>query len=913
MTAITERLSTALAGRYRLERHLGEGGMATVYLAHDLKHDRRVALKILRPELAAILGAERFLNEIKVTANLQHPNILPLYDSGEADSFLYYVMPHVEGESLRQKMGREKQLGVEETVELAKAVAGALQYAHEQGIVHRDIKPENILLQRGQPLVADFGIALAVSQAGGTRLTETGLSLGTPHYMSPEQATGDRELDARSDVYSLGAMVYEMLTGEPPHHGATVQAIIARILSAEPEPIARHRPSVPAHVDAAVRKALDKTPADRFSSAEKFAVALGNPAFTSGSLTATRAGPAVPMSRRPSAALIFAATTLLATGLAAWGWLRGRPESGHPVIRYTIEERVLDQARDYGTNFALSPDGEVLVWAGYGDAGDRFGLWVRRRNQLESTPLPGGEQAHQPFFSPDGRHVGFVTFDRALRVASLEGEPTVTLLDSGIVRGGGSWGTDGYIYLTGGAIGIESGEFTGIVRVPAAGGNLEVVTRFDTAQGDVNHSFPEALPGGRGVVFTLSRNRLYVAADEEIAVVDLSTGVHRSLLPGVQARWSPTGHLLVVQADGKLVAAPFDPERLELTGTAVPLLEGVAVDALGSADLALSAGGRLVYAAGGVAETGAALLPVWMDRTGHIATIDSAWSGVFLNPAVSPDGSMIAVQVGVPPTADLWVKRLPRGPFSRLTFAGQFSGSPSWSPDGRSVVFLSDRESPTGHTRAFVKRADGSDEASPILDVEVSEIAYSRDGRWLVYSTNPRADKPGIYARRTDGDTSPVLLVPRRNLEGQFTLSPNGRWLAYRSLESGRSEVYVRPFPDASSARWQVSVEGGASPRWRADSRELYYLTPRTEAASSVTAGNWDLVAVAVEPGSVFAAGDRRVVATLGDEIVLNGWDVASDGRYVFIRAGGTSGSDATRTLVVVEDFLEELNAKVGR
>ncbi len=217
MTAVAERLSSALADRYRIERHLGEGGMATVYLAEDLKHDRKVAIKVLKPELSAILGGERFLQEIKVTANLQHPNILPLYDSGDADGFLFYVMPLVEGDTLRDKMDREKQLSVEETVEIAKSVAAALDYAHRHNVVHRDIKPENVLLQDGQAVVADFGIALAVSQAGGTRLTETGLSMGTPHYMSPEQATGDRELDARSDIYSLGSMTYEMLVGE---HGA---------------------------------------------------------------------------------------------------------------------------------------------------------------------------------------------------------------------------------------------------------------------------------------------------------------------------------------------------------------------------------------------------------------------------------------------------------------------------------------------------------------------------------------------------------------------------------------------------------------------------------------------------------------------------------------------------------------------
>jgi eukaryotic-like serine/threonine-protein kinase len=288
MAEITSRLSTALADRYRIERQLGEGGMATVYLAHDLKHDRKVALKVLRPELAAILGAERFLSEIKVTANLQHPNILPLYDSGEADTFLYYVMPYVEGATLREKLDRQKQLGVGETVDIAKSVASALRYAHDRGVIHRDVKPENILLQSGQALVADFGIALAVSQAGRARITETGLSLGTPQYMSPEQAMGDRELDVRSDVYSLGVMVYEMLAGEPPYLGGTAQAIISKVLADDPDPVTKYRHSVPAHLDAAIRQALQKAPADRFATPTAFAEALSDPSKTVPSARAKR-------------------------------------------------------------------------------------------------------------------------------------------------------------------------------------------------------------------------------------------------------------------------------------------------------------------------------------------------------------------------------------------------------------------------------------------------------------------------------------------------------------------------------------------------------------------------------------------------------------------------------------------------
>jgi Tol biopolymer transport system component len=311
-----ERLTTALAEHYRIERKLGAGGMATVYLGEDLRHARRVAVKVLRADLSAIVGAERFLNEIRVTANLQHPHILPLYDSGEADGLLYYVMPYVEGDTLRDRLNREKQLPIDDAVRLAREVAGALDYAHRQGVIHRDIKPENILLHDGTALVTDFGIALAVSQAGGSRLTETGLSLGTPSYMSPEQATGDRQLDARSDVYALGAVLYEMLSGDPPHTGSTAQAVIAAVVTEQPRDIATRRPRLAPHIAEAVHRALEKLPADRFASAADFAKALEGPSATTGRFASA------PSARR-AARWRWAPAPLLLAGLAV-GLVAGR-------------------------------------------------------------------------------------------------------------------------------------------------------------------------------------------------------------------------------------------------------------------------------------------------------------------------------------------------------------------------------------------------------------------------------------------------------------------------------------------------------------------------------------------------------------------------------------------------------------
>ncbi|HEV8395869.1 MAG TPA: serine/threonine-protein kinase, partial [Vicinamibacterales bacterium] len=342
MSGNTERLNAALSARYRIEKQLGQGGMATVYLAQDLKHDRKVAVKVLKPELAAVLGAERFVVEIKTTAALQHPHILPLFDSGTADGFLYYVMPYIDGETLRNKLDRETQLGIAEAVKITTDVADALDYAHRHGVIHRDIKPENILLHDGRPVVADFGIALALSAAAGGRMTETGLSLGTPHYMSPEQATAEKEITNRSDIYSLGCVLYEMLTGNPPHVGSSAQQIIMRILTEEVPPVTKLRKAVPPHVAAALIKALERLPADRFEDARSFAAALTDAAFTltalgGGALSAASAGGAKgwrPRLRDP----FVVAPSLAAAALAVLVATSHRRPSPSPVppIRFVL-------------------------------------------------------------------------------------------------------------------------------------------------------------------------------------------------------------------------------------------------------------------------------------------------------------------------------------------------------------------------------------------------------------------------------------------------------------------------------------------------------------------------------------------------------------------------------------------------
>ncbi|MDX1675155.1 MAG: serine/threonine-protein kinase, partial [Longimicrobiales bacterium] len=400
---MTERLNAALEGHYRVERELGEGGMATVYLADDIKHDRKVALKVLKPELAAVVGAERFLAEIKTTAQLQHPHILPLHDSGEADSFLFYVMPFVEGESLREKLEREQQLPVEDALAIAEKVAAALQYAHEQDVVHRDIKPANILMSRGEPLVADFGIALALSQAGDGRITETGLSLGTPHYMSPEQAAGERTLDKRSDVYALGCVLYEMLTGQPPFGGPNAQTVLGRILTGDPDPVTEHRRSVPANVEAAVHKSLERLPADRFESAKAFSEALRNPSFR------RSADPGRRYAANPDAAgrwkriaLIAMAAAVVFAGLALWSpWTRGDPGTVHRQRIVLGSDLVAGLPRVIAVGVGLPRDGSGILYADTAGANAdvQITFWWKPHDLTDAIRIPNMDDAVVPTFS----------------------------------------------------------------------------------------------------------------------------------------------------------------------------------------------------------------------------------------------------------------------------------------------------------------------------------------------------------------------------------------------------------------------------------------------------------------------------------------------------------------------------------
>ncbi len=875
------RLNTALAGRYRLEGELGEGGMATVYLAADLKHERKVALKVLKPELAAVLGAERFLAEIKTTAKLQHPNILPLHDSGEADGLLFYVMPHVEGESLRQRLEREHQLPVDEAVRIASEVAQALDYAHRQGVVHRDMKPANILLQDGKPVVADFGIALAVGAAGGGRLTETGLSLGTPHYMSPEQATGDPYVGAATDTYALGCVLYEMLVGEPPYTGSTPRAVLGKMIAGELTPATKVRATVPANVDAAIRRALEKVPADRFTDIRDLPAALAEPSFRHGGAEAASATPASLWNPLSVAATAVAAILGIAL---VWSTLAQQPETADGVVRYAIDLPEGQEAiQTWGSGVALSPDGSRLAYVGRNEGRDDVQLWLRNRDQLSADRLAGTEGAWQPFFSPDGQSIGFVTADRDLKVASLRGEPPRTLA-TGVGRAGGSWGADGYVYF----VPLRGG----LARVQATGSGVpEPVSVVDTAGGELGHRWPQALPSSRGVLMTVR----YADDPAVIAVLDLATGDHEGLVQGVYAQYSPTGHLVYVREDGVLLAAPFDEERLTLTGPSVPMLDAVVVDTNPEADLSLSGSGTLIYRTG-VESVGPQDL-VWVSFDGTIREVDPGWTANFtanLSPiAISPDGTQLAVSIDEGGSRQLWVKELDRGPLAKLTFEGSQNIHPTWTPDGQFVVFSSNRR---GGLDLYRQRADGSAPAELLFDHEgdIVQSSFSADGEWIVFTL--LGTTTDILGFRPSSGEDPVELVAGTSAnEANPALSPDGRWLAYSSDVTSQTQVYVRPFPNVNDARWVVSTNGGGRPRWSVDGRTLFYRGPGPE-----------MIAAEVLDGHTFATGQRRVLFPLGD---LALWDVAPDGSG-FMSVRSRSVDQAVR-LIVVENFSEELKRLV--
>jgi serine/threonine-protein kinase len=877
VTELAERLTAALADRYRLDRELGQGGMATVYLAEDLRHHRKVAVKVLRPELAAVIGAERFLAEINVTAALQHPHILPLHDSGETAGFLYYVMPYVEGRPLRERLLREKQLPIADAVRITTEVANALDYAHRHGVIHRDIKPENILLHDGQALVADFGIALAVSAAGAGRMTETGMSVGTPAYMSPEQAMGEREISARSDVYALGCVLYEMLVGEPPFTAPTAQAVVARVLTERPVPPRRRRETVPAQVEEAVLVALEKLPADRFATAGEFAAALtGAP---TGARRIARAEE-LPTTRPRGRRTVLAAAGFATLGaIALWGWLRPNTRGGALAhagpMHFTIEPGPKQMV--FGWSVPLfGRRGRALLFNGVEDGAAR--LLLRPFDRPDAVAIAGPTSPARPFLSPDGSWVAFTERGKLWKVP-VEGGTPVPLADSR--WGGGSWSSHGFI--------VYSPTYqSGLWRVSENGGDARLLTRPDTGRGELAHWWPQVLPDGRHVLFCAYRAPVERAT---IEVLSLQTGERKVLVEGgIFPRYVAPGYLLFARY-GTVFAIPFSLKRLAATGSAISVLEGVAGNISdGHVAYGVSDDGTLAYV------PATSLAPdrtlVIADRRGVERQLLPA-AAEYNRPRLSPDGRRIAVDIeGPSETADVWVYDLSRGTGTRLTSSSAQDFGAVWSADGREVIYMSERPLFELYRRA----ADASRPEEPFLSGGHDRITgtLAADGRTLTFVLNATTG-PEIWSVPLDQPKEARRYLGGESNLGHPALSPNRRWMTYDSDESGRPEIYVRAFPDPTQGRRQISEHGGREPRWTRGGREVVFragdsvmaapLDPATgEPGTPVllfhgpyeAAYDWtEPLTYDVSPdGERFVLSRRQVVAAKGRiEVVLNWFD----------------------------------------
>jgi serine/threonine-protein kinase len=767
-----------------------------------------------------VIGAGRFLREIKTIATLQHPHILGLIDSGEVNGTAYYVMPFVEGESLRDRLRREKQLAIHEAVRLATEVASALDYAHRHGVVHRDVKPENILLHDGSALVADFGIALAVSTAGSSRMTETGMSLGTPHYMSPEQAMGEREITARSDIYALGCVLYEMLTGEPPFEGATAQAIVARVLTESPRPLRAQRKSIPPQVEAAVLTALEKLPADRFESARAFAEALGDPGYIGSSGARTRVLPSALGAGRGTGssrwllggALALGAAAGLAAGWATW---HHRPAIMPPpaVLRYSVplpdSAGLVDVV---ATELAYAPDGSVFAYS------STIGLMLRYADRLEPVVVPGGRRGIAPFFSPDSRWLGFQNGATLVKVPLAGGAP-VTICDS-CPGYSFSWAGDDTIrYHTAPPPPDDANERV-LMAVSSQGGRPREFARPDRGSGEAFRS-PVLLPGRRTVLFAAYRD-----AASRLASVDLRTGrITRLDQAGFGPQWVNGGFLVLSYADGSLIALPFDPDRVRATGPPETIARDVAQPDAYTPRAAVAADGSIIYPRAGGATPRHLML---VSRTGQ-ATLLVPDAKAFHDPRFSPDGRRVAFDINDQTSSgrDVWVFDLVGKVWSRLTTDG-ISDRPIWTPDGRRLVYSSNDD-------LWWIAADGSSRPDTLLVAAGSRFGGSvtPDGRTLVFEESGGANN-GIRTLVFDSAPAARMIIPAAFNESAPALSPDGHWLAYQSDQTGKMGVYVQSFP-VPGARIPVSLQGGTEPVWAHNGRELYYRSADSLVVASVS------------------------------------------------------------------------------
>jgi serine/threonine-protein kinase len=888
-------------GQYQVAAQIGVGGMGEVYQATDTKLKRQVAIKVLPASVAA--DAERlarFQREAEVLASLNHPNIAAIYGLEDADGTKALVMELVEGPTLADRIA-DGPIPVDEALPIAKQIAEALEAAHEQGIIHRDLKPANIKLRPdGTVKVLDFGLAKAMEPVGAMppgqsqlptittpAMTQAGMILGTVAYMSPEQAKG-HPVDKRSDIWAFGAVLFEMLCGRRAFEGEDVSDTMASVLKGDTNWSALPS-SVPPMIVAVLRRCLARDRRERARDIGDVQLALAGAFDTA---VPSSGGLASPGASRTTLGVLVAtavAAGALVAGVVAWSqW----PAADVPrVTRLTIAPADGQTLRMSSTSvdMALSPDGtQAAFTVNDGDGGNP--LVLRSLNSLATTVL--ASRGFAPFFSADGAWVGFSDIaDGAIKRVPTSGGPAqeIARVDSGVL--GATWAPDDTIIL---------GTFdrSGLYRVSAAGGALEPLTALDESRAEVNHAWPERLPGRNAVLFSILRRDTVLQGDDaEIAVLDLTTGEHRILLSGGSfPKYVPTGHLLYSFA-GTLRAVRFDAERLEVVGDPVSIVDRVVTKATGGANVALGGDGSLIYYAGS-RTAGLALTPVstlvWVDAEGH--ETDAGFDPrAYIYPRLAPDGRRVAVAVVDGPT-DLWVGDVGRHTFTRLTRDVEEDVSPLWTPDGERIVF-----SKLGRG-VFRLRADGAGIAEA-LNTDLTDLTLessSPDGSRLLVVRRNRNDI-GVFSVAGDQAIEWLLQTPQVQ-ERRSSLSPDGAWMAYSSNESGQFEVYVRPFPDVQARRWQISTSGGTSPLWSRDGRSLFYQDGPAMTRVSVEAG----------PEPDFGTPETLFEWSYPELNQGRQYDVAADGRLLMLKERAGSEESAPQ-IVVVQNFFTELERLLPR
>ncbi len=888
-------------GPYEIQAAIGAGGMGEVFRARDTKLHRDVALKVLPDAFANDPDRlARFEREAQVLASLNHPPIAALYGIEDTGSTRALVLELVPGDTLADRLVRGP-LPTNEALAIARQIAQALEAAHEHGIVHRDLKPSNVKVRDdGTVKVLDFGLAKAldtvISVSGRTQsptltspaMTQAGVVLGTAAYMSPEQARG-QNADKRSDVWAFGCVLYEMLTGTAPFAGDTVSDLVASVLRSEPD-WSRLPSPLASSIVTLVKRCLEKDRSKRIADASVATFILNEPLVAEpDDRSAIERAKTHSWSWRQLAA-IAAALLVGAAGAGAIAWYsRPAPEPTH-VSRLTITPpqaapfRVTSGAN---LNVAISPDGSQIVYPG-----DRGSLSLRRLDALEATVLPGLGDPVDPFFSPDGQWIGFFNTNNSIEKVAVTGGLATRLVGlGGAASRGAAWSDDGtVVFATTGASGLQ--------RVPAAGGEAEVLTTPDRQKGEGDHVLPQILPRGRGVLFTIlpATGGLDRA---QAAVLDLASKTYKVIVRGgSHARYLPTGHL-VYAAGGTLRAVPFDLDTLEAAASPpIPVLSQAA-GTTGAANFDVSANGTLVYVTGqGEAPT---FRLVWVDRQGHEEVL-SAPPRSYLYPRLSPDGTRVALDVRDQDN-DIWMWDLRRETLTRVTVDPGLERFPVWTSDSQRLFISSDR---LGQSNVFTQSATEVGKSDRLFENAGTDVplSVSKDGRRIILRRDFDLMLLTLNERgEPAGPPQPLVPTPFREVTGM--LSPDDKWLAYGSDESGSFEIYVRPFPDVTAGRFQVSRGGGAQPVWSRDGRELFFF-----------AASEELMGVQVGPGPTWTASAPRQIAPpgylRGNFAAASTYDISPDGkRFLMIKRVETTPESSPVTLVVVQNWFEELKRTV--